>query len=127
MLSADNLGEKVQDANVQIDLYYFYETFADTHQGAYNKESALEFLQTTTELHKLFHGTTGINYSEMARVAFAPVDTGSAGNLYRISFSCKVIDETAVKEYVNVVPGSIELSEGSRPEQAPTNDFFIEN
>jgi len=126
MTSAENLGNKAQDANVQIDMYYFYETFLDTNDGAFNQESALDFLKVTTDLHKLFHGTTGVNYSEMTRVGFAPVDTGSAGNLYKISFSCKVIDETAVKQYDHVVPGDLTITEGENPTpNEPSNDFII--
>lgn len=125
MGNAENLGNNAQDANVQIDMYYFYETFLDTHNDAFNQESALDFLKVTTDLHKLFHGTTGKTYSEMTRIGFAPVDTGSAGNLYKISFSCKVIDETAVKNYDTVIPGDVQITEGVDPNTTDLDTVFI--
>ncbi len=127
MLSAENLGNFAQDANVQIDMYYFYETFLDTYNGAYNKDDALAFLQVVTKLHQLFHGSSGNNYSEMTRIAFAPVDTGSAGNLYRVSFSCKILDESAVKDYDNVIPGDITIEQGEAPFNEIGDDFIIPN
>jgi hypothetical protein len=125
MLSAEDLGELAQDANIQIDFYWFYETFLDTYAGAVNKTDALDYLKTLTSLHKLFHGKTGEHFSEMRRVAFAPVDTGSAGNLYRISFSAKIIDGTATKVYDGVSPGDVEITEGSAPAVAPGTEFMI--
>lgn len=124
MVNADDLGEQVQDANIQVDLYYFYETFADTFKGSYNQESALDYLKTITDIHKLLHGTTADNWSEMRRIGFSFVDTGSAGNLYKISFSCKVIDSTAMKEWDNIVPGDLSIGAGRTPYEQ-NEDFII--
>lgn len=98
--NTDDLGEKVQKVNLQVDFYLYYETFADTFNGASNQESALEFIDLMDKLNAVFHGTSGTNYSEMRRINFAPVDTGNAGNLYRISYSCILIDYSAKKECV---------------------------
>ena len=87
-----------QEINLQVDFYLFYETFADTYNGAFNQESALEFLHSMDELHTTFHGLSGKNFSAMRRIGFAPEDTGGAGNLYRISFSCIMQDTGAMKE-----------------------------
>ena len=125
LVSADEMGENTQAGNIQVDLYYFYETFLDTFNDAVNKTDAMDYLKTTTELHKLFHGTTGENYSEMTRTAFAPVDTGTAGNLYRISFSAKIIDATATKGYDPITPGEINVSKGSAPEVVVEKAFDI--
>ncbi|PCI11883.1 MAG: hypothetical protein COB73_00835 [Flavobacteriaceae bacterium] len=125
MLSADDLGELVQDANVQVDFYYFYETFLDTYQGSVNNTDALDYLKTVTEIHKLFHGFTGAHISEMRRVGFAPVDTGSAGNLYRISFAGKIIDATAKKVYHAATPGDVVITEGEAPVINKPKQFLI--
>lgn len=87
-ISTADLGMKAQDGEVQVDFYVFYETFADTFKGSYNQESALAFLEMIQQVHSLFHGESGTNYSEMRHIGFAPVDTGGAGNLYRSSFVC---------------------------------------
>ena len=97
-LGTQDLGMLQQEINLQVDFYLFYETFADTYNGAFNQESALEFLHSMDELHTTFHGLSGKNFSAMRRIGFAPEDTGGAGNLYRISFSCIMQDTGAMKE-----------------------------
>lgn len=94
-IAIDDRGLLAQDCDVQIDIYLFYETFSDTYLGSYNKDRALDYLNTLTRLHALFHGRSGTNYSEMRRVDIRREESGGAGNLYRISFQCKVIDYSA--------------------------------
>lgn len=123
ILSVEDTGEKVQTLNLQIDMFYFYETFLDTFAGAYNEADALNYLDNLTALHKLFHGSSGENYSEMRRTGLAAVDTGSSGNLYRQTFTCTAIDASALKEYNTVVPGEIDYKKGETLE-APEEPFF---
>lgn len=99
-LGTQDFGEKVQKVNLQVDFYLYYETFADTYAGSHNQSSALDFIDLMDKLNATFHGTSGENYSEMRRINFAPVDTGNAGNLYRISYSCALIDYSAKKECI---------------------------
>lgn len=96
-LSTEDKGLLVQDCNVQIDMYLYYETFTDTYSGSYNQNAALEFLTELTKLHALFHGKSGENYSAMRRTDMRREDSGDAGNLYRISFECVVTDYSAQK------------------------------
>ena len=95
----DDKGLKIQDLNMQIDMYLFFETFSDTYQGAYNQNSALDFLATLTDLLKLFHAHHGVNYGQMRRVFVGSEESGNAGNLYRVSFSCNVEDAAAMNIY----------------------------
>ena len=125
LIDPEDLGEKTQKADVQVDVYYFYETFLDTYQGAYNEDDALDYLDTNTEIHKFLHGSSGDNYAEMRRVAFAPVDTGSAGNLYRQSFVCNIVDATAAKIYGEASPGDINYTEGQDASAAPEQEYLI--
>lgn len=106
-VSGADLGQKVQDANVQVDFYLYFETFADTFKGSYNQNSALEFLKLLDKIHKFFHGYSGEFFSEMRHVSTRPVDTGSAGNLYCKSFSCNMRDYEAQDEEQEVFPGNI--------------------
>jgi len=115
MLSPEDMGENIQEANVQVDIYYFFETFADTFQGSYNINDALDYLSALTEIHKALHGTSGDTYSGMQRTGMQPVDTGSSGNLYRISFSCIVTDISASKEMDQAVPGELNIEKGEAP------------
>ncbi len=98
----EDTSEKGQLVYLQVDFYLFYETYLDTFQGAYNQDGALAFTKSLDELHGLFHATTGENYSNMRRIDFAPIDTGSAGNLYKISFECILSDESAMKYYEDI-------------------------
>lgn len=99
MLDAEDKGLKGQVCNTQIDFFLFYETFSDTYVGSINRASSLDFLKQLTEVHKLFHATSGLNYSEMRRVDMKREDSGDAGNLYRISFQCVIDDMSATKQF----------------------------
>ncbi len=90
-----DMGQKVQDVNMQVDCYLFYETFADTFHGSYNREAALSFLNAVGQLNSALHGSVGNNYTSMRRIAFNQEETGNAGHLYRITYECKCIDYSA--------------------------------
>ena len=104
-----DLGEKQQEVQLQVDFYVYFETFSDSYKGSYNQESALEFLGLLDCIHGNFHGTTGENYAAMRRVGYSPVDTGGAGNLYVVNFSCVLQDTSAMKYYEDGTVGEIEL------------------
>lgn len=93
----EDAATKVQKVVAQVDVFLFYETFLDTFKGAYNEDEALDFLSTIDEINKLLHGSSGNNYNSMRRIAFSPVDTGGAGNLYSITYECLIVDCTAQK------------------------------
>lgn len=98
-LGTKDQGQKQQEVNLQVDFYLYFETYLDTFHGAYNQAGALDFLKTMESIHGHFHGTTGNNYSSMRRVGFNDEETGGAGNLYKITFTCIVQDASAVKYY----------------------------
>lgn len=97
--NCDDLSLLIQQCDMQVDLYLFFETFSDTYQGAYNQSSAITFLRLLTKLHTCFHGVSGTNYQTMRRVDMRREDSGGAGNLYRISFNFNATDASAQKEY----------------------------
>jgi len=95
----DDLGDKVQKVDMQVDVFLFYETFLDTYNGAYNQDEALSFLDTIDEINKLLHGSGGNEYSSMRRASFSPIDSGGAGNLYSITYTCHLMDYSASSDY----------------------------
>lgn len=117
-LSTEDRGILVQDCDTQIDMYLFFETFSDTYWGSYNQERALDFLQSLTRLHALFHGKSGENYSGMRRVDMRREESGGAGNLYRISFQCVITDYSAQALYDEMqdVNRELETKKGGRPQ-----------
>lgn len=94
-----DMGDKVQNVKMQVDVFLFYETFADTYNGSYNQADALAFLDIIDELNKMLHGSSGTQYSSMRRVSFSPLDTGGAGNLYSITYNCELVDYSAQPDW----------------------------
>lgn len=94
-LETADIGTLAQDIRLQVDLYIFWETFADTYDGAVMQTEALDYLNLMTVLNVLLHGYTGNNFSTMRKTGFQRMDSGGAGNLYRASFECTVRDYSA--------------------------------
>lgn len=115
ILNTEDLSEHVQRANVQVDVFYFYETFLDTYQGAYNEADALTYLETISNIHAILHASSGTHYAEMRRTGFGAVDTGSSGNLYLQSFACSVVDNSAQINYNEATPGDVIVDKGTKP------------
>ena len=117
----------IQDINLQIDFYLFYETFSDTYQGAYNQQSALDFMRILTLIHQLFHGQSGVNYSNLTRSDLKRVESGGAGNLYVISFDTVVEDASAVVQYNQQQVNQVQVTpQPSMPVPAiDTNQLYI--
>ena len=107
ILDVIGLGGHQQQLEAQVGMYVFYETFLDTFDNAYNQDDALDFLELLTALQEHFHGSSGTHYSEMSRTGLQPIDTGSAGNLYLITFSCGMIDTAAAVTNAAVKPNDV--------------------
>ncbi|MFY0714112.1 hypothetical protein J1D01_10575 [Seonamhaeicola sp. NFXS20] len=114
-LRTEDAGNKVQKVTLQVDIYLYYETFADTYNDAFNQESALSFIDLMDHINTLFHGSEGENYSSMRRLGFAPVDTGNAGNLYRMSYECQLMDYSAQKEFAEHEIDDISIEHDTMP------------
>lgn len=99
-LATEDRGGLIQDCDTQIDMYLFYETFSDTYWGSYNQDRALDYMNSLTRLHALFHGKDGVNYSSMRRVDLRREESGGSGNLYRISFQCIITDYSAQRIFI---------------------------
>lgn len=97
----DDQGVKTQQVNLQVDVYLYFETFADTYKGGVNQGSAMAFLKSLDQINALLHGSSGNNYSSMRRTSFGPVDTGGAGNLYQATYECLLIDYSAQKTFAD--------------------------
>lgn len=121
-LGTSDMGEKVQNVSLQVDMYLFYETFADTYHESWNQSSALAFLDILSKVYATFHGTSGNNYSNMRRTGFSPIDTGGAGNTYLQTFECTLIDYAALKIYADSTVEDVDVQKGNKP--APTVDEY---
>lgn len=97
-----NVGEKIQNLQMQADVYFFYETFADTSKGSKRQAHALAFLDTLNEINACFHGSSGTYFSEMKRTGFNPVETGGAGMLYLQRYEFTMVDDSAQVLFENM-------------------------
>lgn len=111
--SMENRGEKTQEVDMQIDVFLFYETFLDTFKDAYNQKDALAFLDLMDNLNKVLHGSSGVNYSSMDRIAFSPVDTGGAGNLWSITYRAALLDYSAARVYEEIEVDGVIVERGT--------------
>lgn len=121
MLMSDNQSEKLQNLRMQVDIYLFYETFADTIRGAKKQDKALGFLDLLTKINACFHATEGNYYSEMKRTGFNPVETGGAGILYVQHYEFSMLDTSAQELYDTLKFDNMEI-EIIREEIPPVTD-----
>lgn len=91
----EDLGNKTQRVNLQVDVYYYYETFADTARASKKQPVALDFLKLISKINTCFHGVNGTIFKEMRRVGFSPVETGTSNLLYVQRYTCYMIDDAA--------------------------------
>lgn len=89
-LEIDDAGELMQNANLQVDMHIFWETFSDTYEGATMQEEALQYLDLLLLVGLMFHGRNGKNFHQMRRSGTNREESGGSGNLYRISFQTNV-------------------------------------
>jgi len=122
---AQDTGNKTQTVNLQLDCYVYYETFADTYSGSWNQDSALAFIGILNDLYALLHGSFGTNYSSMRRISMSPVDTGGAGNLYLVSFSCVLRDYAAQDDLIDIEVDDVIVEPGIAPERIETDPIYV--
>lgn len=99
---ADN-GELMQTTDLQVDIYVFYETFADTYQGAKMQNEALEFLDLLLMVGLMFHGRSGEHFHQMRRSGTYRQESGGSGNLYRLQFQTNVSEFSGLNLHNHVI------------------------
>lgn len=125
-MGIQDMGERVQQLQLQVDVYVYYETFADTYKDSFNQDTALAFLDLLNAVHACLHASGGDNYSNMRRIALNPIDTGNAGNLYMISFECVLVDYAAQVAWQDAQGNEIDLThEAPPPPEEDEDKIFI--
>lgn len=125
----DDSGMKVQQINLQVDVFLFFETYADTHKGSINQNNALSFLEALDDINKTLHSSSGNNYSGMRRIGFGPVDTGGSGNLYQVIYECLLTDysvEAHNTETTDLTDNTLDVQEGDLPVNSEPKLFNIQ-
>lgn len=115
ILNADDQGEKIQQLRMQVEVYLYYETFADTKRGGKHQAKALGFLDLLTKINACYHGSHGRYFGEMRRTGFNPVETGTANLLYVQRYECTVNDASAQVLYENMKFEGMEVTVEKSP------------
>lgn len=105
---ADN-GELMQTTDLQVDIYLYYETFADTYNGAKMQNEALEFLDLLLMIGLMFHGRSGEHFHQMRRSGTYRQESGGSGNLYRLQFQTNVSEFSGLNLHNHVTMEEREL------------------
>lgn len=95
VINTDDQSDRIQQLRMQVEVYLYYETFADTKRGAKRQDKALSFLDLLTKVNACFHASNGNHFYEMRRTGFNPVETGTANLLYVQRYECMVNDASA--------------------------------
>jgi len=125
IIEAKDSGNMVQTVKLQVDTYLFYETFADTYKGSHNQSTAVQFLEILNEVYGHLHAKSGNNYSEMRHNALQSIDTGGAGNTYRIGFECTLQDYAAQNIYIDGTVSDVDIIPGDSPDLVDEMPIFI--
>lgn len=123
-LDIEDEGLLVQRLHTQIDFRLFFETYADTYDGAVMQEEALAFLDLLTLLGMMFHGKSGLSFGTLRRTHVGREESGGAGNMYRISFECEIMDYTTMElsSQADIKDREIKISNGSIPEKVESEE-----
>ncbi|MBS2099177.1 hypothetical protein [Carboxylicivirga linearis] len=123
----NDLSQLIQECDLQVDMYLFFESFGDTYHGAYNQGNAIDYLRLLSKLHAAFHGVSGEHFQTMRRVDMHREESGGSGNLYRISFNCNVEDASAQAEFNQNEVNDITISDEpiERPSTTDDEPIFI--
>ncbi|MCT4580825.1 MAG: hypothetical protein N4A35_05350 [Flavobacteriales bacterium] len=114
----EDISKGDQNIDTFIDVYLAFETLADTYQGAFNQQSALEFGNILQKIHQSLHTRSGVHFGTLRRMSFAPIDTGTGIMLYRVTYNgmigdCSISDMRACQQIEVANPG-YELEKGEK-------------
>ena len=112
---ADN-WELMQTTDLQVDIYVFWETFADTYNDAVMKEEALMYLDLLLMVGLMFHGRSGEHFHQMRRSGTFRQESGGSGNLYRLQFQTNITEFSGLNlhTYVKDENKEVEVSWSDR-------------
>lgn len=126
-LQVDDAGELMQTTVLQVDFHIFYETLADTYEGADIQDEALMYLDLLLLVGLMFHGRSGTCFHQMRRTGTMREESGGAGNLYRISFETNITEFSGLNLFSTKEMADKEIVVGSKgvPEKpAKDNELY---
>ena len=119
---ADN-GELMQTTDLQVDIYVFWDAFADTYNDAVMKEEALMYLDLLLMVGLMFHGRSGEHFHQMRRSGTFRQESGGSGNLYRLQFQTNINEFSGLNLHTYVKDESKEVevvwNNSMRPDNGP--------
>lgn len=122
----DSIGLQVQDLNMRIGVIYVLDTFADTYADSTTQDLALQFGEKCKKIHRLLHGSSGVNFSELSRVDLKRLPAPQYQMVYRQEYSCIIRDMSAMAdEGTAVITSHTAKKEITRPPAADVKLYNI--
>lgn len=126
----EDMGKGNQNIDTFIDVYLAFETLADTYQGAFNQQSALEFGEILQTVHMALHTRGGEHFGTLRRISFTPIDTGTGILLYRVTYNGIISDcsgsEKKREQQIEVTNPGYGLKRGNREFNADDGLYKID-
>lgn len=100
----NDLGEGKQEMLMDITVYLYTETTADTNQGGIGQARALAFIALMRRLHQVLHGAEGQHFGPLSRTALRRVDAPPYAMLYAQTYSSHMLDYGAAPNFSEAQP-----------------------
>lgn len=113
----DELGDNVQLMHMQVTVLVAMETLADSYQGAQKQGNALKFGELCRKVHQALHGTAGVHFGPMTRVAMRKEVAPPYVQLYSQTYATEIMDTSTAPVFVQDIVGADrqELERGVPP------------
>ena len=92
------LPQGVQQIPMQVKVYTYFETLADTHRGAFNQDKALKFAEWLRKVNKSLHGWSDTHFSDLTRTAINQEQSVSGAIIYSQTYATEIMDYSAERE-----------------------------
>lgn len=122
-----DLPNNRQQAGMQVKVYLYHETLADSSKDAPSQESALAFGEWLNLINRALHGSSGDTYNNMSRIAFQPEQAPRSQAFYSQVYSYQTIDDSAAKETAETTASDINTTfEEQTPAPTDTELYYTD-
>lgn len=118
------LGELRQGILMDIGVYLYFETTADSHHTSIGKARALQFIGLLRKLYRHLHNASGTHFGPLSRVAMNRKPGGPAAIVYRQVFRCYMLDYAATPNYNEATVSNLELRKPADPPPVDGTPLF---
>jgi hypothetical protein len=124
--NAEPLGAKARSIATMLNVYFAYETLADSYHESQNQEVALAYFDIMQKIDIALQTSVSENYSQITWLSAAPIEAPGSIILYRISYRTNMYDNP-IKDSIETqkIEVGYELKDEKEP-FTPSNTFTVE-